>query len=156
MGDPAIVKAIHQVHFDNARELFLEYAASLGFELCFQNFEEELIRLAQEYALPGGCLLLAEVNGEYAGCVGLRKFTAGICEMKRLYVKPDYRGLGIGMKLAKSIIEQGKIMGYQCMRLDTVASMKEAISLYQFLGFQEIEPYRYNPVEGAIFMELVL
>jgi putative acetyltransferase len=142
---------LHQI-----KELFTEYAESLGFDLCFQDFDKELAELPGEYSFPDGCLLLALYETQIAGCVGLRKIAEGVCEMKRLYVRPEFRGKGIGKKLAIEIIEEASKIGYTHMRLDTVPSMKEAIALYRSLGFKEIEPYRYNPMEGAIFMELTL
>lgn len=138
------------------KKLFTEYAASLDFNLCFQDFDKEIAELPGEYALPDGRLLLALDGTKIAGCVALRKITKDTCEMKRLYVKPEFRGKRIGKALAEYIIEEARKIGYSRMQLDTVPSMKEAISLYQSLGFKGIEPYRYNPVEGAIFMELIL
>jgi len=136
--------------------VFKEYAESLGFELCFQNFEEELANLPGDYAPPDGCLLLATYRDKVAGCVGLRKLSDGICEMKRLYVRPDLQGLKIGRALAEAVIEQARSIGYARMRLDTVPSMEVARQLYISLGFNDIEPYRHNPIEGAVFMELKL
>jgi ribosomal protein S18 acetylase RimI-like enzyme len=136
------------------RELFEEYARSLGFDLDFQDFKKELVGLPGDYASPEGCILLANYDTKIAGCVALRKMDENICEMKRLYVRKAFRGKGIGKKLSVAIIEKARDMGYKSMRLDTVPAMKEAITLYQSLGFKEIEPYRYNPIEGAKFMEL--
>lgn len=142
--------------FAVARVLFEEYAAALGVDLCFQNFERELNNLPTEYGPPGGRLLLASTNDKHVGCVGLRKLADGVCEMKRLYVRPQARGTGLGRVLATEIIKAAKELGYGSMRLDTLPSMKEAVPLYRSLGFKETEAYRYNPVEGTIYMELDL
>lgn len=143
-------------HLAIVRELFLEYATSLGFSLCFQDFDKELAELPGEYAAPTGCLILAIDETNAMGCVALRKLENGICEMKRLYVKPSSRGEGVGRKLVKAIIEEAEKIGYTKMRLDTVPKMKEAITLYRKIGFREIKPYRENPIEGALYMELSL
>ncbi len=140
-----------------ARELFLEYAQTLGFSLCFQNFDEELAALPGDYAPPDGRLLLAEYEGQPAGCVALHKLEAGICEMKRLYLRPQFRGKGLGRALAETIISEARKIGYRRMRLDTVEPiMKDAVAMYRRLGFKEIAPYRPNPIEGALYMELKL
>jgi ribosomal protein S18 acetylase RimI-like enzyme len=138
------------------RTLFLEYANSIGFDLSFQNFQSELDRLPGDYAPPEGRLLLAWYGTEIVGCVALRKLSDETCEMKRLYVRPGSRGKGIGKALATAVIEDACNQGYKRMRLDTVPSMTQAISLYNTLGFKEIEPYRYNPIQGAKFLELDL
>ncbi len=138
------------------RELFVEYAESLNFDLCFQNFEKEVTKLPGEYVSPAGRLLLASVDEKTAGCIVLRKISGDVCEMKRLYVRPKFRGRGIGRNLATTIIDDARAIGYKQMRLDTLSSMKEAIALYQSLGFTTIEPYRHNPLEGAVFIQLTL
>ncbi len=143
-------------NIEHIKSLFREYAASLGFDLSFQNFEKELSSLPGDYSPPRGCLLLALHNDTISGCVALRPLDDHICEMKRLYVKPEFRGLGIGKKLARAIIEKGKELNYKHMRLDTIEFMKEAIKLYESLGFYDIEAYRYNPIEGTRYMELDL
>ena len=138
------------------QELFKEYACSLDFDLCFQNFDKELAELPGEYAPPDGRLIVAINETKVVGCVALRKIIDGICEMKRLYVRPAYRSKGIGRELVRAIIGEAEKIGYTQMRLDTVPAMKEAIGLYRSTGFYEIEPYRNNPVEGAMFLELTL
>jgi putative acetyltransferase len=139
-----------------AKALFEEYAASLDFDLVFQNFQEELAGLPGDYAAPHGGLLLARHGDQVAGCVALRKIEGEICEMKRLYVRPAFRDLGIGRLLARAVIAAAKKRGYSRMRLDTVPAMKEAGALYESLGFRKISPYRHNPIPGAAFMELIL
>src|SRR5579864_7364960 len=140
-----------------ARELFLEYAQSLGFSLCFQNFDKELADLPGDYAPPDGCLLLAEYEGQLAGCIALHKLDAGICEMKRLYLRPQFRGKELGRILANRILSEARQIGYQRMRLDTVGPvMKDAVAMYRKLGFKEIPAYRPNPNPGTLYMELLL
>lgn len=139
-----------------ARALFVEYAQSLGFSLCFQGFDDELAGLPGKYAPPKGRLLLARVAGHLAGCVALQPIDARACEMKRLYVRPDFRGRGVGRALAQAIVEAGRQIGYRTMRLDTLTSMPEAIGLYRSMGFVDIAPYRFNPIEGAVYMALPL
>jgi len=140
-----------------ARDLFKEYGASLGFPLCFQNFEEELATLPGKYALPAGRLLLAFVDGAPAGCGALRPLNRDACEMKRLYVRPGYKGQGIGRQLAERLIAEAKLIGYARMRLDTIpAQMMEANRLYLALGFHEIPPYYNSPQPGTRYMELPL
>jgi len=153
---PQIIAAEFPRHLAVVRELFSEYAGSLGVDLSFQNFDEELAALPGEYAPPSGRLLLAFDEAEIAGCGALRKFAGEICEMKRLYVRPAFRGKAIGKLLATAIIDEARMSGYKSMRLDTLPSMQSAIALYERLGFKEISPYRYNPIAGTKFMELDL
>jgi GNAT superfamily N-acetyltransferase len=140
-----------------ARELFLEYAQSLGFSLCFQNFDKELAGLPGDYAPPDGRLLLAEFEGQVAGCVALHRLEEGICEMKRLYLRSQFRGKGLGRAIADRIIAEARTIGYQRMRLDTVEPvMKDAVAMYRRIGFREIAPHCKNPIAGALYMELQL
>lgn len=138
------------------RALFREYAASLGFDLDFQGFEDELARLPGEYVAPDGVLLVARRHAICVGCIGVRRLAEDVCEMKRLYVRPSARGGKLGRRLAEEAIAEARRLGYRAMRLDTVPWMLEAIGLYESLGFVRIAPYRHNPIEGAVYMELAL
>jgi putative acetyltransferase len=139
------------------RELFVEYAQSLGFSLCFQSFDQELAGLPGDYAPPEGRLLLATSAEQPAGCVALHKTDHEICEMKRLYVRPQFRGKGLGKALAERVIVEAREIGYKKLRLDTVEPvMRAAVLMYRQLGFSKIAPYRPNPIEGALYMELQL
>ncbi len=152
-----IVQAQSPEDIDRARELFEEYAAWLGINLCFQNFEKELAELPGEYVPPTGRLFLAFDGDQIAGCVALRRLGEGVCEMKRLYVRPDFRGKGLGRELTEAVIDAARQIGYERMRLDTLpGKMDRAIAMYRSLGFREIEAYYHNPVAGATFMELSL
>ncbi len=152
-----ILQADSANHVAKARELFLEYAHSLGFSLCFQNFDKELASLPGDYAPPEGRLLLAQYEGQLAACVALHKLDADICEMKRLYLRPQFRGKGLGRILADRIIAEARQIGYRRMRLDTVEPvMKDAVAMYRRIGFREIAPYCKNPIAGALYMELLL
>jgi len=139
-----------------ARKLFQEYAAWIGIDLSFQNFEEELKRLPGEYAPPGGVLFLAWAEARPAGCVAVRRIDDRDCEMKRLYVRDAFRGLSAGERLAREAIEWARAASYRRMLLDTLPSMRSAHRLYERLGFVEIPAYRFNPVEGTRFMALEL
>jgi len=153
----SIRQAESPAQIGQARELFLEYAQSLGFSLCFQNFDRELAELPGDYAPPDGRLLLAEFEGELAGCVAMHKLEARICEMKRLYLRPKFRGKRLGRVLAETIIAEAQKVGYKSMRLDTVEPvMKDAVAMYRRLGFRQIAPYRANPMPGTLYMELKL
>lgn len=138
------------------RELFLEYAESLHTDLCFQDFETELQTLPGKYIPPEGALIIALVDDKPVGCIALRKLSADICEMKRLYVRNDFQGLGIGKNLIRMIIEEAKERNYAYMRLDTLPTMGKAQDLYKSFGFYDIEPYVYNPIQGTRYMELKL
>ena len=153
-----VFAASTQEDIAHARILFEEYAASLGFSLCFQNFDHELKNLPGDYAPPGGLLLLAtDDEDQPAGCIALRKLGPGVCEMKRLFVRPTYRGSGLGRLLAQSLIDEARKLDYTHMRLDTIpGKMDKAIALYRALGFVEIAPYYDTPIEGTVFMGLRL
>jgi GNAT superfamily N-acetyltransferase len=157
---PSTSVSIYPAHFlpylQNIRELFVEYEHSLGFPLCFQNFDKELENLPGEYSPPYGGLFIAVHERDVLGCIALRRIDDATCEMKRLYVRPAGRGKGIGTLLVKTLIETAKNHGYKQMKLDTVPSMKEAIRIYIRFGFKETDPYRNNPIPGALFMELDL
>jgi putative acetyltransferase len=153
----SLVPAKSPAEIAEVRELFLEYAKSLGFSLCFQSFDKELAELPGDYAPPEGRLLLARCDGQPAGCVALHRLEPGICEMKRLYVRPGFRGKGLGRVLATAVVEEARVIGYRRIRLDTVEPvMKDAVKLYRLMGFKEIAPYRANPIPGALYMELEL
>lgn len=142
--------------FRQAREIFQEYQKAIGVDLCFQDFETELEQLERIYTSPNGLLLFALEKHLLAGCVAYRRISETISEMKRLYVKPAFRGKGIGKALTQEVIKRTRKAGYSSMRLDTLPSMEEAIELYHSLGFREIEPYYLNPIAGTKFMELLL
>jgi ribosomal protein S18 acetylase RimI-like enzyme len=142
---------------EEVRTLFREYMASLDFDLCFQSIDRELLDLPGLYALPDGRLFLALAGGLPAGCIALKRLEPGICEMKRLYVRPEYRRQQLGRAMAVRLIAEARFAGYQRMRLDTIARlMPQAMGLYQSLGFSEIPPYYDNPIPGATFLELEL
>jgi putative acetyltransferase len=152
-----LLRATLPEHIEQVRALFLEYGSSLDFSLCFQSFDEEVKNLPGAYGPPNGVLLLARCSDHAAGCIALRRLEAGICEMKRLYVRPGDRGLGLGRMLVERLIAEARAIGYERMRLDTVGSaMQDAVALYRRLGFQEIAPYSSIPIESALWMELLL
>jgi putative acetyltransferase len=151
----SIVQAESPEQIAQARALFEEYGASLGFSLCFQSFDKELAGLPGDYAPPSGRLLLAYVGKKPAGCVALHRYEADAAEMKRLYVRPEFRGHNLGRQLIDRLIAEAQTIGYASIRLDTVPSvMAKAVELYRTYGFREIAPYRPNPMEGALYMEL--
>jgi putative acetyltransferase len=152
-----IIRAHSPDYVELVRELFKEYEAWLDIDLCFQNFHKELAELPGEYAPPDGRMLLVAQDGRIAGCIALRKIVDGLCEMKRLFIRAEFRGKGLGRRLVEAIIREAQEIGYERMRLDTLpGKMDEAIALYGSFGFEEIEPYYRNPVPGAKFMELKL
>ncbi|MEY4540324.1 MAG: hypothetical protein RLZZ306_2081 [Bacteroidota bacterium] len=138
------------------REIFIEYAEFLQIDLCFQDFEKELQTLNEIYFPPMGCIILAKVDKRVLGCVALKPIGEGVCEMKRLYVRPEARGEGLGKQLVEELINFAKKAGYKTMKLDTVSSLKEAIKLYQAKGFVKTEPYVYNPLSDVLYFELTL
>jgi ribosomal protein S18 acetylase RimI-like enzyme len=155
------MQSVQIIHADSAeyaervRTLFREYAETLGFSLCFQGFDEELNSLPGKYSRPKGRLLVARRNDEDVGCVGVQPQSPGICEMKRLYLRPAFRRSGIGRLLAEAAIREATAAHYQAMRLDTIEPMMPAaVALYRTLGFREIAPYRANPIPGALYLEL--
>lgn len=156
-NDVVLHQARSAADIEAARALFLEYAKSLDFELCFQSFDAELAGLPGDYAEPEGRLLLADVAGEPQGCVALHRHADGICEMKRLYVRPHLRGRGVGRLLVEAAIAEARKIGYRSVRLDTIgASMQNALALYRALGFEKIPAYRENPIPSATYLELKL
>ena len=156
-ADTSIQAAETPADLAAAKALFLEYAESMDFDLCFQDFEGEMAAFPGGYAAPSGALLLAMLDGTPVGAVGLRDLGEGVCEMKRLYLRPAARGTGLGRALTEAVIAEGRRLGYRAMRLDTIAKHHDmAIALYRDLGFQEIPPYCVNPIPGALYMELSL
>jgi putative acetyltransferase len=151
-----IIHAQTQDHYQRVRKLFQQYADSLGFDLEFQGFSQELANLPGDYSPPQGCILVAVRAQEFVGCVALRPLEDRTCEMKRLFVRPGFRGLKIGRALALGIIDEARARGYERMRLDTIESMTEAKQLYRSLGFRPIKPYRYNPLDNPSYFELDL
>ena len=157
MSTLAFIPATSPAQIEQARELFLEYHSALDFSLCFEGFDKEVASLPGDYAPPDGRLFLAEYEGQLVGCVALRKLEPGICEMKRLYLRPLVRGKGQGRVLTEFLIAEARQMGYTRLRLDTFeAKMPDAVALYRKLGFREIPPYNNKSLPGTLFMELAL
>lgn len=154
--DCVLLVAREQNHWHHARRLINEYAHSLGLDLSFQHFEHELDNLESEYAPPSGAFILAMEDHQFVGCAGLRRFGEGAGEIKRLYLVPQARGRAIGRMLAEAIVDAARKIGYDRLLLDTLPSMAAAQSLYLSLGFEPVEAYRYNPIEGTTFLELKL
>lgn len=151
-----IKSAVSEPLLSQIRDIFNEYQSYLNIDLSFQDYEQELLLLPGEYAYPKGRLYLAFIGENPAGCIALRPLKGNRCEMKRLYVNPEFRGKNIGKMLANKIIEDARLIGYSYMLLDTLPSMTSAIKLYKSLGFYEIASYRFNPIEGAMYMKLDL
>ena len=152
-----ICQAQTETQIDEARTIFREYEAWIDLDLCFQGFEAELAALPGKYAMPEGCLLLAYVDDKLAGCIAMRKLDDGVCDMKRLFVRDDFRGQKIGVALIERLISNAHEIGYSKMRLDTFPpKMGKAVSLYEALGFVEIPPYYENPHSDVLFMEISL
>ncbi|HKR61628.1 MAG TPA: GNAT family N-acetyltransferase [Pyrinomonadaceae bacterium] len=152
-----IVQVQSEAQLQQVRALFAEYVDWLGINLCFQHYEKELAELPGEYVPPTGRLFLAVEDDVAAACVALRDLGDGTCEMKRLYVRPEFRGQRLGWQLAELILNEARAIGYQRIRLDTLpGKMDKAIAMYRALGFKDIAPYYHNPVAGAAFMELTL
>jgi GNAT superfamily N-acetyltransferase len=155
-GGPVLTYATQPSDFSAARELFLEYAAHLGIDLCFQGFAEELDQIASMYAPPSGCLVLARSAAGPIGCGAIRRFSKDACEMKRLYLRPQARGTGLGRALAEHLVSRAKALGYARMYLDTLLDMGPARKLYASLGFRPTTPYYDNPLQDVVYMELDL
>ena len=153
---PRIVEAISLAELGLARSLFTEYQRAIGVDLCFQAFEEELRTLPGAYARPRGRLLLAMEGEEPAGCGALRPIAPGIAELKRMWVRPAFRGRGLGRAIAEALLAAAREEGYRTVRLDTLDWMREARALYRSLGFRDIAPYYDNPLPGVVYMELAL
>jgi ribosomal protein S18 acetylase RimI-like enzyme len=155
-----LLEAVTTAQFEAARSLIEESAAqiraSMGVDLSFQHFAAELMQLPDTYGPPSGCLLLASRDDEWVGCCALRRFSDDVCEMKRLYIKPEVRGANLGRQLAERLVAKARELGYRRMVLDTLEDMVAAQTLYRSLGFRETEPYYFNPMAGVSYMELDL
>ena len=153
---PEFIIAETQEDYREARVLLREYESASEVDLCFQGFEEEVEALERAYGPPGGRFLILRSGEQIAGCVALEDSGDKTCEMKRLYVRPEFRGKGLGRKCAEEVVQIAREMGYAALRLHTLPAMRAAVALYRSMGFREIDPYAENPVEGALFMELGL
>lgn len=148
-----ITAAQAKTDYDTGKKIFLEYAESLGFSICFQNFEQELADIQVQYNAPNGCLLLVKEGDEAVGCAGLRRWQGDIAELKRMYLKPSRRGQGMGRRLLGSALQHARQLGYRRVRLDTLPSMQAAIALYREAGFKHIPAYRENPFPDTLYLE---
>ena len=156
MDSFVLLEATTSADYALGRTLFEEYAGAIDVDLCFQDFSSELDSLSVMYGPPAGVLLIARIGSETAGCVGLRRFRDDICEMKRLYVRPDFRGRRVGRRLAEEVAMRARAMGYRTMVLDTLASMETAHALYVSMGFTPSEAYYVNPIPGVRYLTLDL
>ena len=151
-----MIRPAEPAEWERVRELFREYWSSFGFSPCFQNFESELAGLPGAYAPPGGTLVVAKIDGELAGCCALRRFDAERGEAKRLYVRPQFRGQGVGRALLVWVIDEARRMGYREIVGDTVPQMAAALEMYDRMGFERTAPYSGQPTPGAIYLRLKL
>jgi ribosomal protein S18 acetylase RimI-like enzyme len=159
-SQPQFITPVTPEQIEATRAIFREYAQQLGIDLCFQNFDTELAELPGDYGAPHGCLLLALVDGEMAGCCAIRPLEAvdypNACEMKRLYVRRAFRGSGLGRQLAEAVLDAARAAGYRSVLLDTLSDMEAARALYEDLGFKDIPPYYHNPIAGAHYLKVDL
>ncbi len=145
-----------QEEYSKAKELFTEYAADINIDLSFQKFDNELLQIEKMYGAPEGGIILCKDDAQFIGCIAIRKFEEKICELKRMYVNPEFRGKGIGKQLLEKILELAKNYNYLLIRLDTLNYMTPAINLYKEKGFYEVKPYYHNPNATAVFFERIL